>query len=199
MNFRPTGTSVKPSERVLLSKYFILLFIKKKTTWLRPLLRMLLFQLLRSCQIVYQSSYLFKFFPIIQIVQAIKNHGVGEDRVHVSKSLTRVEDSEKNWFRFSVHITAFFSDLDKVRFWLRQLLYRMSRYLLFQNFLLCHINRRETESFALPSYSSSSTPADPGLTPAICETGASFSFFSSSSSSFLPSSTPPSPANKGRK
>jgi len=47
------------------------------------------------------------------VLQAIKNHGVGEDRVHVSKSLTRVEDTEKNWFRFSVHITAFFSDLDK--------------------------------------------------------------------------------------
>lgn len=51
------------------------------------------------------------------VLQAIKNQGVGEDQVHVSKSLTRLEpledNNDKNLFRFTVQITAYFADLHK--------------------------------------------------------------------------------------
>lgn len=47
------------------------------------------------------------------VLQAIKNHGVKEDKVAVSKSLTRSEEGEQAGFRFSIQITAYFSDFQK--------------------------------------------------------------------------------------
>lgn len=48
------------------------------------------------------------------VLQSIKNQGVGEDQVDVSRSLTRQDDADgKRLFRFSVQITAFFADLHK--------------------------------------------------------------------------------------